>query len=195
MSSAALAHISLDQYLADEEASLDKHEWLDGVVVAMAGGTPEHALLKTNVTVSVASALRGKPCRVFDADLRVRCPSRLLTYPDLSVVCGPFVRDRSDKNAATNPTVLFEVLSPSTAAYDRGEKFDHYMTIPSLLVYVLVDHARPRIDVFTRVDEETWMLRRYGPGRRIELPFIDATITVDDVYEGWAELREELSGE
>lgn len=191
MSSAAIARVAYGQYLAAEATSDRKHEWLDGAVVAMAGGTPEHSLLKTNLARAVGNALAGKPCRSFDSDLRVRCPATgLATYPDLTVICGPFVADHEDKDAAVNPTVLFEVLAPSTAGYDRGEKFDHYITLPTLTTYVLVDHTRVQLDVYTKVDAETWARKRYGPNARVTLLGLDAAFAVDDVYEGWQELRE-----
>lgn len=193
MFSLAHARISYATYLAEEAGSDVKHEWLDGSVVAMAGGTPDHSLLKTNLGREVSAALRGKRCRAFDSDLRVRCPATGLgTYPDLTVICGPFIIDDEDKDAAVNPTLIFEVLSKSTASYDRTEKFDHYATLETLTTYVIVDNTRPRIDVYIKLDAESWVRKRYESGARVPLPAIDAEIAVDDVYEGWAELRARL---
>ncbi len=193
MSSAAIARIPLAQYLADEAGSLAKHEWLDGAVVAMAGGTPEHSLLKTRLSNTLGWALRGRPCQPFDSDLRVVTPSGLHTYPDLTVVCGAFHPHADDADACVNPTALFEVLSPNTATYDRTEKFDHYASIAGLLAYILVDSVRVRVEVWTRTDSETWAQRRFGSGKRFQIPPLNVELAVDDVYAGWAELREQLA--
>lgn len=189
MPSTAGRRLSYAEYLAIEQASDVKHEYCEGHVVAMAGGTPEHALLKTNLTVLVGSALRGRPCRAFDADLRVRVPATTLaTYPDLTVICGPLVRDAEDRDAATNPTLLVEVLSPSTAGYDRGEKLDHYGRIPTLREVVLVDSARMHVDVYRRLGDAAWERHGYEPGERVPLASLELTLEVDAIYEGWAEL-------
>lgn len=191
MPAAAVSRVRYADYLAAEEISAVKHEYCDGAVVAMAGGTPLHSRLKTNLAGEIFRALIGKPCSSFDADLRVRVPATTLaTYPDLTVICGPLERDGEDRHAATNPTALFEVLSPSTAAYDRGEKFDHYVRLDSLQVYVLVDHARPHVDMYTRDPAGGWLRRGFGPGDTVRIEAIDASVRVDDIYAGWEALRE-----
>lgn len=194
MSQVAARRTSYPDYLAMEAGSLDKHEFGDGMVIAMAGGTLSHSLLKTNLTVAVGSALRGRPCRPFDADLRVRVPATTLaTYPDLTVICGPPERDAEDHEAAVNPTALFKVLSKSTAGYDRGEKFDHYQQLPSLQQYVLIDYTRPHVDVYTRLPSGGWERRGYGEDQRVPLPSIDVELSVAEIYSGWAEVRDEES--
>lgn len=180
---------SYADYVAGEELSLIKHEYCHGSIVAMAGGTVAHARLKSNLMTAVGSALRGRPCQAFDADLRIRVlATDLATYPDLSVICGPVERDPDDRCAVTNPTALFEVLSKSTAAYDRGEKFDHYQQLASLQLYVLVDDKRPHIDVYTRQSDGSFARRGYGAGALLPLTAIDVNLAVDDVYERWAEI-------
>ncbi|MGH8471968.1 MAG: Uma2 family endonuclease, partial [Gammaproteobacteria bacterium] len=107
------------EYIALEASSNVKHEYLDGQIYAMAGGTPEHAALAAAVTGLLFPQLRGSPCRAHDADLRVRVPKTgLATYPDVTIVCGPSERDPDDRNAVTNPTLIVEVLSQSTEDYD-----------------------------------------------------------------------------
>lgn len=193
MPGAAVARVSYREYLAAEEQSDVKHEYCDGVVVAMAGGTPDHSRLKSNLLFRLSVALDGKPCRPFDSDLRVRVPATgLVTYPDVSVICGTFQPDAEDSSAATNPTALFEVLSPSTAGYDHGEKFDHYAKLPSLAAYVLLDHTRPHVDLYTRSSDGSWARRGYGPGERVRVDAIGVSLVVDEIYEGWAALRETL---
>ncbi|GDX81084.1 hypothetical protein LBMAG42_28950 [Deltaproteobacteria bacterium] len=196
MSSAGLSRTSYAEYLRQEELSDVRHEWCNGAVVAMARGTPEHSLLKKNLAWAIRSALANKPCIPFDVDLRVRVQATGLgTYPDLSVICDPMRVDDEDRNAAVNPTAIFEVLSPTTAGYDRGEKFDHYATIPSLRAYILVDHTRVHLDVYTPSADGSWARRGYGPGQRVRIEAIDAEIAVDDVYIRWSELRDQLAAE
>lgn len=178
------------EYLAAEERSDVRHEFCDGAILAMAGGTGAHARLKTNLTGLVHAALRGRPCQARDVDQRVRIAATdLSTYPDLSVVCGPRIPDESDRHALTNPTVLFEVLSKATAGYDRGEKFDHYAHLATLTQYVLVDSERIHVDVYTRLDDAAWERRGHGPNDIVRLASIDVTLIVNDLYDGWAEER------
>jgi Uma2 family endonuclease len=178
-------YVSYAEYLGAEKKSLTKHEWLDGVVYDMAGGTPEHAALMAAVTALVAAQLRGKPCRVFTADLKVRVlATGLATYPDVSIVCGKLETDPDDANAVTNPTLLVEVLSDSTEAYDRGEKFGHYRRIASLREYVLVSQRAPRIEVWRKNDRSHWELEHDAEaGQLAELASIGCSLAVDAVYE------------
>lgn len=186
----ATRRFSYKEYLEREAASEEKHEFCDGAIVAMAGGTGSHSLLKTNLTISVGSKLAGRPCRPFDSDLRVRVPATTLaTYPDLTVICGAREPDADDRHAAINPTVLFEVLSKWTAGYDHGEKFDHYQQLPSLRQYVLLDHLGPHVYVFTCTDSGSWERRAYDAGERVPLASIDIELAVDELYAGWAEER------
>lgn len=183
-------YVTYPEYLAAEELSVEKHEYCEGAVVAMAGGTFAHAHLIMNTTLLVGAALAGKGCRPFGEAQRIRIPATgLATYPDLSVICGRLEHDEADKNAAINPTVLFEVLSPTTAEYDRGEKFDHYARLTSLRAYVLVDYKREHVDVYTRSDDGSWARRGYGPTDTVPIPAIEVEIPVAAIYEGWQEFR------
>jgi Uma2 family endonuclease len=140
-----------------------------------------------NIGGLVHAALRAGPCRGTSADLRVRIPaSGLATSPDLTVVCGPFVAHPEDPDACTNPSALFEVLSASTEAYDRGEKFAHYRRLPTLREYVLVAQDRVRIEQFTRREDGGWLLREHGPGAVLRLEVLGIDLAVDEVYEGVA---------
>lgn len=180
--------ITYAEYLAAEELSDVRHEFYQGNVLAMAGGTGAHARLKTNLTGAVHAALRGRPCHASDTDQRIRITATdLSTYPDLSVVCGPRIPDEIDRHAMTNPTVLCEVLSKATAGYDRGEKFDNYAHIATLQQYVLVDSERVHVDVYTRLDDGTWARRGHGPGDAVRLASIGVDLILNDLYEGWAE--------
>jgi Uma2 family endonuclease len=126
MARPAAARMTYAEYLAAETVAEVRHEFLNGEVWAMAGGTPQHGALAVSMTLALGAALRGKPCRGFSSDVRVRIPDTgLSTYPDLSIVCGELETAPDDKDAITNPTVLVEVLSDSTEAYDRGARCIH----------------------------------------------------------------------
>jgi Uma2 family endonuclease len=163
-----------------EERSPIRHEFLDGSIYAMAGGTPEHAAMTAAIVSSLGAQM--KTCRVYSSDLRVRVLSTgLATYPDVTVICGPSERDPASRNHVTNPTLLVEVLSNATQDYDRGEKLEHYKRIPSLRVVLLVDHTKPEIVVWSRHDDE-WSSAVFGPGQDIVLDAVGANLRVDEVY-------------
>lgn len=175
-------------YLALEASSNVKHEFLDGQIYAMAGGTPEHAALAAAVIGLLFPALRGGRCRAHDADLRVRVPrTGLSTYPDVTVVCGPRERDAEDPQAVTNPTLIVEVLSRSTEEYDRGEKLDHYKNLPSLRQYVLVSHRDRSVEVWTRDAGGAWTSALAREGDVAELASVGARLDVRELYDAAAE--------
>jgi len=170
------------EYLAFEEAAETKHEFVDGQVIAMAGGTLEHSRLQAEVAYQLRRQLEGSECRVLSSDGRVRIESTSSArYPDVSVVCGEVERAGDDPEGLANPVLLVEVLSPSTERSDRGEKFAHDKHIASLQEYVLVSQEDPRIEVFRRTDDG-WLLNEAGPGETLELRSIDATLDVDALY-------------
>jgi Uma2 family endonuclease len=172
------------EYLAAESASDVRHEYLNGDVWVMAGGTPEHAALASAINRELGVALRGKPCRTYSSDLRVRVvDTGLSTYPDVAVVCGQLATAADDPDAAVNPVVLVEVLSESTEGYDRGAKAAHYRRIPSLREYVLVSQSEPRIEVHRRADSGRWELLEARPGESIELASLGVRLDVAAIYE------------
>ncbi len=176
------AHVSYVDYLALERTSETKHEYINGLVYAMAGGSLDHSRLSMNCGRVLGVALTGRPCVTFNSDARVRIlETGRSTYPDLSVVCGRLERAPDDPDAITNPTVIVEVLSDSTEASDRGDKFAHYRRLPSLQQYVLVSQTTSRIEVFTR-QGETWTLSEAAAGQTLRLSSLDVEISVDDVY-------------
>lgn len=172
------------EYLAQEQASDTKHELVNGEIFAMAGGTIEHGRLASKVTAAIGAQLRGRRCEAYSSDVRVRVlATGLATYPDLSVVCGKLEPDPKDPDTIINPIVLIEVLSDSTEAYDRGEKFAHYRRIPSLQEYVLVSQHGPRIEVFRRnEDGRSWTLHIAEPSESLTIASIGCELSVDDVY-------------
>lgn len=170
------------EYVAFEIAACERHEFVNGEVYAMAGGSRAHAQLIMNLTLSLGPQLAGRPCRPTHSSLRFHVEASGSTfYPDLGVVCGDFEGTDSDPHAVTNPTVLFEVLSPSTADYDRGAKFDHYMLIPSLKTYVVVYQDRRRIAVSERDAQDRWTRTNYDEGE-VPLPTIGASLSLEAVY-------------
>ena len=170
-------------YLAAEALSDIRHEYLRGEVFAMAGGTPEHGALATAISAALVTALRGRPCRVFNSDVRVRSrETGLTTYPDVSVVCGHLERDAEDQNAIVNPVLIVEVLSDSTEAYDRGEKAAHFRQLASLKEYVLLSQHEPRVELFRRNEAGRWELYEAVAGQEIELSSVGCTLAVDELY-------------
>jgi Uma2 family endonuclease len=171
------------EYLAAEERSLEKHEFLDGEIYAMSGGTPEHGALAVAFGVALVNALGNQPCRLFSSDVRVRVQATgLAAYPDISVVCGKLETDAEDPHAIANPVLLVEVLSDGTEARDRGEKAAHYRHIPSLREYAFVSQRERRIEVYRRNDAGRWELFEFERGARAELASVGVAVAVDDVY-------------
>lgn len=177
------ASMSYDDYLALEAESETRHEYLAGNVSAMAGGTPEHGALAAALIGELRNALRGKPCRVFTSDVRLRIrETGLSTYPDISVVCGRLETDDDDRDAIVNPLVVVEVLSDSTEAYDRGAKASHYRRLRSLAEYVFVVQDEPRIEVNRRIDGGHWALSEARSGETIQLASLNISLSVDAIY-------------
>jgi Uma2 family endonuclease len=181
---AAVVRMTYAEYLAAEAVAEVRHEYFGGHVWAMAGGTIEHGGLAVAVAREIGQALRGRPCRAFSSDVRVRIPETdLATCPDLSVVCGRLETAPDDADAITNPILLVEVLSDSTEAYDRGAKWAHYRRIASLRDYMLVSQAEPLIEVYRRTEGGRFELFEARAGETIELASIGARLDVNAVYE------------
>jgi Uma2 family endonuclease len=181
---AGLHRYTYADYVALELDSPTKHEFLDGEIYAMAGGSEEHSALAAEVLGILREAAGDGPCRVHTSDLRVYVEaSGLATFPDGSVICGELVQHPpSPKATALNPTILLEVTSDSSEEYDTREKVDHYRTIPSLRDYVIVSHRERRITVHSRTAQGEWIARVAVAGGRVPLGSLRAEISVDEVY-------------
>lgn len=173
-----------EAYVLLEEGSPVKHEFLDGVVWAMAGGSPAHARIASNVARQLGNQLEGRRCTVFTSDLRVRVtPTGLATYPDVTVVCRPLELDPDDvkHHTVTNPKVIVEVLSPSTEDYDRGEKLGHYRQVSSLEMVLLVGYDARRVEVWRRADGR-WSSDVIAEDETIDVVPLGCTLSLAEIY-------------
>ena len=184
MTNAVVSRATYEEYRAFERASPPKHEFVAGEIFAMAGGTYDHSTIAANVLGELHAALRGTDCSPLTSDMRVRTGDDVGAYPDVSVACGERRFSDETRDELLNPAVLVEVLSPSTEAYDRGEKFHHYETIASLREYVLVSTATRRVEVFTRRPEGGWLLRTFSKGEAAEIGSLAVMLSIDALYEG-----------
>ncbi|MEO0325799.1 MAG: Uma2 family endonuclease [Myxococcota bacterium] len=176
--------MSYADYLAFEREAEEKHEYVNGAVIAMAGGSREHARLAMRLALRLGLLAEAQGCTVLSSDGRIRIEATgRSTYPDLSVVCGPPAPAADDPEATTNPILLVEVLSETTEREDRGPKWAHYQRLSSLRGYLLVSQSEARLELFTRSEPgEGWRYRQAVPGESLALPFLRGTLDVDDVY-------------
>ncbi len=174
------------EYLARERLAQSKSEYLDGRIHAMAGASRVHSLIAMNLGAELRQRLRESPCEVHGSDLRVLVDETgLFTYPDVTVVCGePKFFERSKLDTLVNPKVIFEVLSPSTEAYDRGGKFGHYRRVASLREYVVVSQERMLVEWFCRGDDGAWVLREArGAEGVLRLDSLGCEVPLSGIYE------------
>ncbi|GAC1352100.1 MAG: Uma2 family endonuclease [Polyangiales bacterium] len=180
MTAASRPRFTVEEYVRLEDHANVKHEYFDGQIFAMAGGTPEHAAMASAIIIALGAQLRGRPCRVYTSDVRVRViATGLNTYPDVTVVCGHEEHDVEDKNALTNPVVLVEITSDSSEKYDRGDKLESYKRIPSLEEVVLVSHRERKIAVYRRA--QGWLHDEVTTGA-IELSSIRCSLDVEELF-------------
>ncbi len=183
MSQAHRVHYTREEYIGLERSSNVKHEYFDGVIYAMAGGSREHAAIAVNVNTLLSMGVRGRPCQVHSSDLRIRIvDTGLETYPDVTVLCGRAEYDAADRNVVTNPIVVVEVTNPSTEEYDRGEKLDHYKRIPSLREIVVIGHRERVLEIVRREEGGRWTRHEARPGEVATLISIGCDLSVDEVY-------------
>ncbi len=175
--------VSVEDFLALERQSEERHEYLDGEVFAKGGASWNHCLLVGNVFAALHAQLQDGDCFVQTSDLRVRIPATdLFTYPDV-VVCGEPLFDDSELDTLLNPTLIVEVLSKSTEDYDRGRKFAHYRTVDALVEYVLLAQDRVHAERFTRHAKDRWELWETDSlDQRLELPAIGCRLELREIY-------------
>lgn len=186
--------VTEEEYLAMERAAEERHEYIDGYVFAMAGESPEHGEICANLGWIIGPQLRGAPCRMRTANSKVRSGPKpaftrgqkgLYSYPDLFVICGELQFHDRHKDVIVNPTVIFEVLSESTASYDRGEKFLRYQNwCPTLRDYVLISQTSPTIEHYSRQPDGSWTYRVYqGLEASFSIKSIKCNLKLSEVYE------------
>lgn len=180
------AYLTPEEYLALERASESKSEYIDGEMFAMTGASLHHSLITLSLGGELRQQLKGRSCSVFVNDLRVWVPAAgLYTYPDVGVVCGEPALADEHFDMLTNPTVLIEVLSPTTEAYDRGRKFEAYRTLASLREYLLVSQDRPRVEQYIRQEDGShWTFSaETGLDAILELPSIQCRLALVEIYD------------
>jgi Uma2 family endonuclease len=173
--------MTYEEYIAWESTQEMRHEFCDGEVIAMAGGTRDHNRVSVNFLKILDNALADRPCEVYIADVKVQVkPKRKYFYPDVVVTCDE--RDRNDALVVAFPCLIIEVLSPSTEAYDRGFKFSQYRKFETLQEYVLVQVDQPIVEVFQRNEQGQWVFFEYGLGDRLFLKSVNIEIAISDLY-------------
>jgi Uma2 family endonuclease len=178
-------YLTATEYLAIERQAETRSEYLDGEMFAMAGTSLSHSTIVGNLVGELRQQVKKQPCRVCPSDLRVHIPATgLYTYPDVVVVCGEPKLEDDQFDTLLNPTLIAEVLSPNTEAYDRGKKFEHYRSIDSLAEYLLVSQDEPRIEQYLRQDGSHWLFTAVtGLDNRITLPSIQCELSLAEVYD------------
>ncbi len=185
---------TVDEYLALERAAEERHTYLDGEIFAMAGESDEHGDISVNIVVSLGNQLKGKPCRVRTKETKVRSglapmsghsTKGMFSYPDIFVVCGQLKHHDAHKDIILNPRVIIDVLSPSTEAFDRGEKFTRFQNCnPTLTDYLLVSQDKPQIEHFHRQGDGGWIYQRIaGLEATVVIAAIECTLKLADVYD------------
>ena len=173
--------MTYEEYISWESTQEMRHEFCDGEVIAMAGGTRDHNRASGNFFKLLDNALANRPCEVYIADVKVQVkPKRKYFYPDVVVTCDE--RDRNDALVVAFPCLIIEVLSPSTEGFDRGFKFSQYRQFDTLQEYVLVQVEQPVVEVFQRNEQGQWVFFEYGLSDRLVLKSVNVEIAVSDLY-------------
>jgi Uma2 family endonuclease len=185
MSSQVKVHYTPEEYLALERLAEYKSEYFNGEIFAMTDASRRHNLVAGNVLASLHGQLRKRLCEVYSSDMRVKVsPTGLYTYPNVVVVCGEPIFDDKQKDTLLNPTVLVEVLSKSTASYDRGEKFEHYRKLDSLAEYLVIAQNKYHVEHYIRQPDNRWLLSETDDVQQtIHLSSIECDLALADIYD------------
>lgn len=184
MSSHPTTFLTEAEYLETERAAEHRSEYFQGEMFAMAGASRRHSLIISNLIRELGLQLKNRPCEVHGTDLRLRVsPTGLYTYPGVMVVCGEPQFANDQKDTLLNPVLIIEVLSESTRDYDRGRKFQHYRTLPSLLEYLTIAQDAPHIELWTRQPDDRWLLSESGDiAETIQLASVECALPLAEVY-------------
>ncbi|HLO84118.1 MAG TPA: Uma2 family endonuclease [Nostocaceae cyanobacterium] len=175
-------YLSPEEYLEAEKSSPIKHEYIQGQIYAMAGASDAHVTITANLVALLRNHIRGSGCRLYVADMKARIESLdIFYYPDVMVTCDQ--RDRDFEYFKCYPSLIIEVLSPSTEAFDRGDKFSDYQELDTLQEYVLVSQTRQRVDCFRRNSQGQWVLYSYRENQELQLTSVNFSCPLANVYE------------
>ncbi|MDB5322441.1 MAG: hypothetical protein JWN40_4072 [Phycisphaerales bacterium] len=179
---------TIEEYIRLESVAQEKHEFHDAEILAMPGGSPEHSLIIVNTSSAIHTRLRGKPCRTYESNLRIRIPSaRRYVYADGSIFCAPLEYDSEDtsRQSVTNPRMIIEVLSPTTEAYDRGEIFSYYRRLDSLVEYVLISQSEALVETYVRREAGAWLLTPFtGLESVAKLRGVEIDLPLAEIFAG-----------
>ena len=180
-----LKRMTIDEYLEFEEHADVKHEFIDGEMFLMAGGSINHNQIAVNTIINLGNKLKDKPCRVLNSDMRLHIDMfDLFTYPDVMVICGKpeLYADRND--TVTNPVLIVEVLSPSTRNYDRSSKFTYYRSIPTLKEYVMIDQNKYHVEYYRKLKTGEWLLSDHDSiESAFTLQSLEIELSLKDLYQ------------
>ncbi|MDQ3687367.1 MAG: Uma2 family endonuclease [Acidobacteriota bacterium] len=185
MSTQPKPHYTPQEYLALERKAQDKSEYFNGEIFGMTGASRRHNVMVANVLAALHGQLKKRPCEIYPSDMRVKVsPTGLYTYPDVIIVCGEPTFDDEQKDTLLNPTVLVEVLSKSTASYDRGEKFEHYRKLDSLNEYLVIAQNKHHVEHYVRQPDNQWLLSETDDIQSVvNLSSIDCRLSLLDIYD------------
>ncbi len=185
MLSQAKTKVTSTEYLAAERMSDVRHEFFDGTIFAMAGASKRHNQISSNLVRIIGNQILNKPCSVYSSDMRVKSDvAKKYSYPDVVVSCDKESFEDEEEDTLLNPLLIIEVLSDSTEAYDRGDKFFHYRQIESFVEYVLVSQKNCHVERFVRQADNTWLYSEFRTkGDNVELSSIDCTISLKELYD------------
>jgi len=178
--------MTLEEYLEFDYNAEGRYEYFDGKVIEMSGGSPEHSLLGNRIGYLLGDRLYPKGCLVYSSDVKIKVPTMLpYRYGDISALCGqPIYENLGEQRLLVNPSLIVEVLSPSTENYDREEKFKAYKSIESLREYLLVSQAKKFVTLYARHNEKFWFQSEYVEGETLKLESLDCELSVDEIYQG-----------
>jgi Uma2 family endonuclease len=179
-------HYTPEEYLELEEKADTKNEYIDGKIISMVGGTPNHNDIAGNFYAYLKFALRNQNHKIFISDVRLWIPHyRIYTYPDVMVISGEPILQENRTDTLINPLMIVEVLSRSTKNYDQGDKFDYYRSIPEFKEYILIDQYKIYVEQFTKTPENKWLLTEYhSPDEILSLSSINFQIPLNEIYQG-----------
>ncbi len=178
--------MTLEEYLEFDYNAEGRYEYFEGEVFEMSGGSPEHSLLGNQIGRLLGNLLVPKGCSVYNSEVQIKVPSMLpYRYADVSALCGqPIYEDLGNQRLLVNPTLIVEVLSPSTEKYDRDLKFKEYKSIESLRHYLLVSQSEKFVTLYTKHNEKFWFQSEYVEGEALKLESLECELSVDEIYQG-----------